>query len=173
MEKRQEKEKNSTVAIAPNVAKSLEKFCRKIGITKKEYIEISLAFFDRFGVNPKENESPAHEFVKIYRRFDQIVSFIKTAEKERINPMFEAVTATEARINIHLENIVSKEQLKRLTDALNQHTQAVGEKYSNGFDKLQQENKHIAQALFILAQSLEDGKDRKGLSDKMKNILGF
>lgn len=47
---------NTTVAISPEVALRLDGICRRIDITKKEFISLALDFFDNTGLSPLDCE---------------------------------------------------------------------------------------------------------------------
>lgn len=47
-----ETKKNSTLAIDSDTSLRLDIFCKKYTITKKEFISLSLDYFERTGVNP-------------------------------------------------------------------------------------------------------------------------
>jgi len=181
MNEQRGKEKNSTVAISPDVAKKLDIFCRDKDITKKDFISLSLSYFERFGVNPVEHESPTAELEKIRKRLDQVIAFIRTQEKDKINPMFEAISTTEVRIKNDLDTIAKIEHLKSLTDKLNEVFGNVTDKFGDIVNKLSESQKsdkeqtkeilnRLANGLFIIAKGLEE-KDNSGLGDKIKNIF--
>lgn len=48
-EKRPNTPRNSTVAVSPEIGKKLERFCDSCGITKKDFISLSLDYFQRYG----------------------------------------------------------------------------------------------------------------------------
>ena len=110
--------RNSTVAISPDVAKKLDRFCTSNGITKKDFLSLSLSYFERNGINPAEHESPAQEMQKLIKRIDQIVAFIKTQEKDLLRPLVASVSMTEERIKSDLETVAKREGLKNVLDAL-------------------------------------------------------
>lgn len=45
---------NTTVAIDPQTTDRLNTFCQKYGITKKDYISMSLDFFEKTGLSPED-----------------------------------------------------------------------------------------------------------------------
>ena len=47
--------KNSNVAIAPNINEALAEFCAKTKLTKKDFIEISLKYFNDYSINPAKH----------------------------------------------------------------------------------------------------------------------
>ena len=54
--KKPERVKNSTLAIDQDTSSKLELFCKKHNITKKDFITISLDYFDRTGIDPQSND---------------------------------------------------------------------------------------------------------------------
>ena len=54
--KKLEKPKNSTLAIDQNTSSKLDLFCKKYNITKKDFVTISLDYFDRTGIDPQSND---------------------------------------------------------------------------------------------------------------------
>ena len=50
------KAKNSTLAIDQDTSLKLDLFCKKYNITKKDFITISLDYFDRTGIDPQSND---------------------------------------------------------------------------------------------------------------------
>ena len=66
-EKRPNTPRNSTVAVSPEIGKKLERFCDSCGITKKDFISLSLDYFQRYGINPAKHESPAKEMEKLIK----------------------------------------------------------------------------------------------------------
>lgn len=69
-EKRPNTPRNSTVAVSPEIGKKLERFCDSCGITKKDFISLSLDYFQRYGINPAKHESPAKEMEKLIKKND-------------------------------------------------------------------------------------------------------
>jgi len=56
LKKRTEKAKNSTLAIDFETSSRLDLFCKKHEITKKDFISLSLDYFDRTGIDPLSND---------------------------------------------------------------------------------------------------------------------
>jgi hypothetical protein len=117
---------------------------------------------------------------KLRKRLDQVIAFIRTQEKDKINPMFEAIITTEARIKNDLDTVVKKENLQGLINVLNKVFGDIVDntKTDRATDKTRAEqqatqNKKIADGLVLLAECLEGGKDRKGLAGAMRNLLGI
>lgn len=54
--KQSQKTKNSTLAIDLDISNRLDFFCKKNNITKKDFIALALAYFDRTGVDIHSND---------------------------------------------------------------------------------------------------------------------
>ena len=99
--------RNSTVAISPSDAKRLERFCGKIGITKKDFISLSLDYFIKNGIDPSQHESPTSEVAKITKRIDQFFAFFKKQEQDILRPLYTDFVEFQNRnekINIAIYN---------------------------------------------------------------------
>lgn len=104
--------KNTTLAISQETSKRLDGFCLNKGITKKDFIEHSLNYFERNGVDPLIHESPAQEMKKLIKRIDSVIGFIKEQEKTILRPACEAIFSSEERIKLYLANIATKQDFK-------------------------------------------------------------
>lgn len=113
------KKPNTTIAISQQDLKRLESFVRKKGLSKKEFITVSLDFFERTGLDPVKHESPKAELEKVIKRIDQIIAFIKTQEKETIRPSFEAIVSSEERIKNDLSKILKIEHFNEFIRGFN------------------------------------------------------
>lgn len=74
-----EKRQQTTVTIDTNTGARLERLAKANGVSKKEFISLSLDYFEKYGINPAKHESPAQEMQKLIRRIDQVVAFQKSA----------------------------------------------------------------------------------------------
>ena len=116
-EKRPNTPRNSTVAVSPEIGKKLERFCDSCGITKKDFISLSLDYFQRYGINPAKHESPAKEMEKLIKKNDQVIGFIRKQEQDILRPMLEAITTTEARIKADFDSLAKYEKICEFVDA--------------------------------------------------------
>ncbi|MDR2814877.1 MAG: hypothetical protein LBB79_09550 [Prevotellaceae bacterium] len=82
-------EKETTVTIEKNVATKLEQLSKSTNATKKEYLARALAYFEKSGINPVENENPKAEMEKIGQRMGR--------EQENIS---EAIVQLSADITL-------------------------------------------------------------------------
>lgn len=93
-----DKRQLTTVTIDTDTGARLERLAKANGVSKKEFISLSLEYFEKYGINPAQHESPAQEMQKLIKRVDQIVAFQKVQEREFVRPAMGAVMETEARI---------------------------------------------------------------------------
>ncbi|GEM_PF-5168719 len=112
------KERNTTVAITPYNAKQLDGYCTKIGIQKIEFIPLALAFFNKYSINILSHEAPNEEMSKLLKRVEFLVSFLKKQENELIRPLCESTFTIHEEINLNLEKILSKQDIKPLSNKI-------------------------------------------------------
>lgn len=85
------KDKNSTLAISQSESQRLDRFCKKIGVTKKEYITASLDYFKLHGIDPTTNENPKTEITKILVRIEDLFAFNKAQETKILMPALKKI----------------------------------------------------------------------------------
>jgi hypothetical protein len=167
----------TTVTIDRETARKLERLAQQTGQTKKDFLSLSLDYFEKHGINPVTHETPIQEMERLRKRLDQVIAFIRTQEKDKVNPMFEAITATEVRIKNDLDTIAKQQDVRELIDSLNRVLGSIqtkaAEDRKTAKDETGKQYQKTAKALERLAECLETGKDRKGLTGIVKNILGI
>lgn len=108
----------TTVTIDLSTASKIDKLSRQNNMTKKDFIRATMDYIERNGINPLEHESPSKEMNKLIKRIDQIVGFMRTQEKEILRPVYEAILSSEERIKFSLDNMLSKQDIKPISDKL-------------------------------------------------------
>ena len=159
-ENKQSSPRNSTVAVAPEIGKKLDRFCASCDITKKEFVSLSLDYFERYGINPAKHESPAQEMQKLIKRVDQVVAFQRAQERDIVRPAMEAVMSTEERINNNIKRIAESYSVvhKALSGMINNMGVIA--------DKQLQDMEDLKQAILLLAQHMDE-KNKTGLIGKL------
>lgn len=172
-EKKPNSPRNSTVAVSPEIGKKLERFCASCGITKKDFISLSLDYFQRYGINPAKHESPAKEMEKLIKKNDQVIGFIRKQEHDILRPMLEAITATEARIKTALDSIATSERLNQFVQAIQENTEIqqdtrkkLIEAVSNAYSQNAKQNEEVKHAIEVLAGFMDE-KGKAGLINKL------
>ena len=163
----------TTVSIDSETGAKLDRLAKSNNLSKKALLSLMLDYFEKYGINPAEHESPAQEMQKLIKRVDQIVGFIKVQEKDLIRPLVASVSMTEERIKVDLDNIAKKEKLQEFIDAVSQNTAVQQEqkrKLMEAINQVETENKkrtdQTLQALRVLAEHLDD-KGKAGLIGKL------
>lgn len=163
----------TTVSIDSETGAKLDRLAKSNNLSKKALLSLMLDYFEKYGINPAEHESPAQEMQKLIKRVDQIVGFIKVQEKELIRPLVASVSMTEERIKRDLDNIAKKEKLQEFIDAVSQNTAVQQEqkrKLIEAINQVETENKkrtdQTLQALRVLAGHLDE-KGKAGLIGKL------
>lgn len=157
-------EKNTTT-VALNIVDNqrLTEFCKVHSIPKKDYIGITLNYFEINGINPKVNHSPKTELEKITKRINQLFAFIKTQEKDYTRPALEAVLATENRLQLNINQLTTKDDiinlstissLNKLLELIKKSNQAESEKMLSELKKFQSR----------VESELEEIKKKRGIS---------
>jgi hypothetical protein len=172
-EKKPNPPRNSTVAVSPEIGKKLERFCSSCGITKKDFISLSLDYFQRYGINPAKHESPAKEMEKLIKKNDQVIGFIRKQEQDILRPMLEAITITEARIKANIESLVTSEKLDQFTQAVQSNSDIQGdtrtkliEAINRAYTQSAKQNEEVKHAIEVLAGYLDE-KGKAGLINKL------
>lgn len=107
-----------TIGIPDEVHTKLKKYCDKTGMKLGEFIETALQYFEKSGINPAEHESPAAEMLKLIKRIDSVVAFIRKQESDLLRPMVESVSLSENRIQRELSSISKTGQVDLLNAKL-------------------------------------------------------
>lgn len=107
-----------TIGIPDEVHNKLKKYCDKTGLNLGGFVETSLKYFEKNGINPAEHESPAAEMLKLIKRIDSVVAFIKKQESDLLRPMVESVSLSENRIQRELSTISKTGQVDVLNTSI-------------------------------------------------------
>lgn len=120
--------KNSNVAIAPNINEALAEFCAKTKLTKKDFIEISLKYFNDYSINPAKHEKPTVEIEKMHKRIEDLIKFSRAQERDILKPFFLniittlAETSEERKSLIESIKIFNQNRIKQFDEIKNIHS---------------------------------------------------
>ncbi|NJO00310.1 MAG: hypothetical protein HC880_00340 [Bacteroidia bacterium] len=107
--------KFTTLAISTGAAGMLAELAQKHQITRKKLAEKMIEFFYRTGHDPEDLkiEGSAGAIKKLDRR---LVSFIRTQEKEKLQPMLDELTLVAQNLRQLMEEAPTKKQLQQIVD---------------------------------------------------------
>jgi len=108
-----EKDSKTTVAVERTTFTKLDRLAKANNVSKMEYITHAINYFEKYGINPVEHESPAQEMQKLIKRMDQVFAFLKKQETDLVRPACEALAGASTQINISLSSLLSEEKFRR------------------------------------------------------------
>ena len=94
-----EKDSKTTVAVERTTFAKLDRLAKANSVSKMEYITHAINYFEKYGINPVEHESPAQEMQKLIKRMDQVFAFLKKQETDLVRPACEAKELLAGIIN--------------------------------------------------------------------------
>ena len=108
-----EKDSKTTVAVERTTFAKLDRLAKANSVSKMEFITHAINYFEKYGINPVEHESPAQEMQKLIKRMDQVFAFLKKQETDLVRPACEALVGASTQITISLSSLLSEEKFRR------------------------------------------------------------
>lgn len=128
-----EKDSKTTVAVERTTFAKLDRLAKANSVSKMEYITHAINYFEKYGINPVEHESPAQEMQKLIKRMDQVFAFLKKQETDLVRPACEALAGASTQITISLSSLLSEEKFRRfLKDNKEQLAEIINSSGNNG-----------------------------------------
>ena len=69
-----DKETTTSVTIDRKTFARLDRLAKSNNVSKKEFLSCALEYFEKYGINPVEHESPAKEMQKLIKRISIIIA---------------------------------------------------------------------------------------------------
>lgn len=138
----------------------LKKLAEAFGLSYYKFIEESISYFKKTGINPKEpnNENPSKALKELDKR---MVSFLKVQERDILKPLRQEVYNYSKEHSQEVQKIQ-----KNLINALNSLNQNEIKRAHSLLLEITKQRK----ALLTIAQ-LIDAKNKSGFVNKIKNII--
>lgn len=108
-----EKDSKTTVAVERTTFTKLDRLSKANNVSKMEFLTHAINYFEKYGINPVEHESPAQEMQKLIKRMDQVFAFLKKQETDLVRPACEALAGASTQITISLSSLLSEEKFRR------------------------------------------------------------
>lgn len=108
-----EKDSKTTVAVERTTFTKLDRLAKANNVSKMEFLTHAINYFEKYGINPVEHESPAQEMQKLIKRMDQVFAFLKKQETDLMRPACEALAGASTQITISLSSLLSEEKFRR------------------------------------------------------------
>jgi len=103
-----DKETTTSVTIDRKTFARLDRLAKSNNVSKKEFLSCALEYFEKYGINPVEHESPAKEMQKLIKRCDQVIAFIRKQEQDFLRPACEAMGSTSMRVTMRTRYLRKK-----------------------------------------------------------------
>ena len=107
------KDSKTTVAVERTTFTKLDRLAKANNVSKMEFLTHAINYFEKYGINPVEHESPAQEMQKLIKRMDQVFAFLKKQETDLVRPACEALAGASTQITINLSSLLSEEKFRR------------------------------------------------------------
>ena len=108
-----EKDSKTTVAVERTTFTKLDRLAKANNVSKMEFLTHAINYFEKYGINAVEHESPAQEMQKLIKRMDQVFAFLKKQETDLVRPACEALAGASTQITISLSSLLSEEKFRR------------------------------------------------------------
>lgn len=108
-----EKDSKTTVAVERTTFTKLDRLAKANNVSKMEFLTHAINYFEKYGINPVEHETPAQEMQKLIKRMDQVFAFLKKQETDLVRPACEALAGASTQITINLSSLLSEEKFRR------------------------------------------------------------
>lgn len=107
-----DKETTTSVTIDRKTFARLDRLAKSNNVSKKDFLSCALEYFEKYGINPVEHESPAKEMQKLIKRCDQVIAFIRKQEQDFLRPACEAMGSTSMRVTMSMDSILTEKKVQ-------------------------------------------------------------
>lgn len=96
-----DKETTTSVTIDRKTFARLDRLAKSNNVSKKYFLSCALEYFEKYGINPVEHESPAKEMQKLIKRCDLLLK-----NQQAIYARLEAVTQRQEKIFSYIASYI-------------------------------------------------------------------
>ena len=189
----------TTIAIETQTDKLIEKLCKRYLLKKGEIVKLAFLYLEKAHINPADApESVKTELVKINKRQDDVIRFIRKYEEDQLNPMIRTshsiAVKFDASVKEQKELIASEidttrelqdNVLKKISETFNQHAGVINNQAKqindlagaiNSSSKKQERNNNKLLKLISLYSELAtcgvmDGKRKENLRAEINDLI--
>lgn len=163
----------TTISVDTETAAKLDRLSKANKMSKKEFISCTLDYFEKYGINPVQHESPAQEMQKLIKRIDQVVAFIRKQEQDILRPVCSTISTTEARIGAILDRLATAGQIQNLqkTVAEQKYIQSSDMRvFRTDILQLLSRTREQEQKALMYLGKLVDAKEKSGFFSDIANL---
>ena len=176
----------TTVNIGSDVQKHLKKLAKHHGLSQVGFLNASVSYFRKTGINPAEEiYSPREEIARLTKRVDEVIRFMQTHEKQKLSPLMERLILLEKQLKENYSKTITIEDLNKMQKELASivsnillNIQNQGQLIRKGFETSQENSvtiynhqKRIVELFALMFEALKNRNMTGGIRDNdIKNF---
>ena len=165
-----EKDSKTTVAVERTTFTKLDRLAKANNVSKMEFLTHAINYFEKYGINPVEHESPAQEMQKLIKRMDQVFAFLKKQETDLVRPACEALAGASTQITISLSQSSEKgKAIDRAERAVRDSDATIRKNQQAIFKRIEANETAQLKAMQHIVSFL-DAKGKTGLLDDINKV---
>lgn len=103
----------TTTNIGTDELKHLKKLASRHKLKQSEFINASINYFQKTGINPAEEIfSPREEIERLTKRVDEVIKFLQVHEKQKLTPLLERLILMERKLGDTYSKVITADDLK-------------------------------------------------------------
>jgi len=183
--------KLSTTNISQSHLKQLKRLSNSHGLTQVDFINSSIDYFRKTGINPVEEiYSPREEIAKLEKRVEEILKFIRIHERDKLTPLVDQLIILQKRLSDGYSNVATEEMIKEHFDKVRniinnlyseikkmdkgkqiylEDLSSIISKHKSEYNNFKNHQKRIFELIFKAIQQ----KGLRGISDELINDFDY
>ena len=160
-----------SIAIKERDHKEVKAFCKTIGLNIGEFVPCAATYFKRTGIDPSKDDSESpHKVVKeLERRIGQVIAYIKTHEKDKLNPLLESLIILSRQME---DTIQKAPKAERFEHVIKQMEEMIDADQNHHVEQLRRQDNYYKQILEILQKNyLQTHTKNINKLDEMAGII--
>jgi len=143
-----------SIGISERTHKEVISICKSLEIRIGEFVHYSAHYFKKTGIDPSkpDSESPYKVVKEMERRIGQVISYIKTHESDKLNPLLEQLMMLVRRSEIMLNDAPKESSFK---DVLKRMEEMMEADQKHHLEQLKTQHKYYKEQLEHLQKSYE------------------
>ena len=152
------------IAVDDQTHKEAKKLCKTLDINLGELVQHSVVYFKKTGINPSnaDNESPIKAIKELDKHIGQIVGFIRTLEKDKLNPLLEYLLILREQLDDTIKKLPTKDHFEKVIDNVDVLINNLKESHKNQVVVLQKTQQEINQPNLT---------ELKNISTNLQNLM--
>lgn len=153
-----------SIAIDHHTHKEVKIICKTLDVPYGKFVLHSAEYFRKTGIDPSKSdiENPYKVMKELEKRVGQVVSFIKTQEEEKLDPLLEQLIFLTQTLDASIKILPSSERFDKVVKGVNYHANLLVENHKKQMDflresqeKMNDENKQELRTLTKAISNLQ------------------